>query len=56
MFNGIIGSDEEQAGLIWDEEPKSQWAVIVLMDHNKVFGQHTSVLARPLITRLRCHL
>lgn len=33
--NGVIGNDEEQAGLIWDEEPQSHWTVIVLRDHNK---------------------
>ncbi len=49
----IIGNDEEQAGLIWDEEPKSHWTVIVLRNHNKVFSQHTAVLTRPLITGLR---
>lgn len=54
--NSILGNDEEQAGLIWDDEPKSHRTVIVLRNHIKVFGQHTSMLTRPLITGLRCPL
>lgn len=49
----MIGNNEEQAGLIWDERPKSHRTVIVLRNHNKVFGQHAAVLTRPLITGLR---
>lgn len=51
--NSIIGDDEEQAGLIWDEEPKSHCTEIVLRNHNKVFGQHSAVFTRPLITELK---
>lgn len=49
----MIINDEEQAGLRGDEEPKSHWTVIVLRNHNKVFCQHSAVLAGTLITGLR---